>query len=884
MVVSTAPTLSEIKVGDRLYYYYSLAAAETPGSERVARLPFTLKVLLENLLRQCAAGSGRADDVAALLAWPDGADAPREIRFSPVRVMMDDTAGLPLIGDLAAMRDAAARLGADPRRIEPRIRVDFVVDHSISADHTAASDAAARNLALEFERNAERFSFLRWGGHAFGQLNIVPPGGGICHQVNLEYLARVVCAQTDGARTLVYPDSMVGIDSHTPMINGLGVVGWGVSGMEGLAAALGEPLALLIPEVVGCRVSGRLSPGVTATDLVLTMTATLRRHGVVGKFVEYFGPGLAALAAADRATVANMTPEAGATMSYFPIDAETLRYLSATGRDAEHVALVEAYARAQGLWHDAQGAPAAYSAIIDIDLASVEASVAGPHQPHERVALGEVPRAFSTVCPAAVAKRTARTDAPVEDGDIVIAAITSCTNTSNPAGMLGAGILARNAVARGLKPRAWVKTSLSPGSRVVADYLARSGLQDSLDALGFHVSGFGCMTCVGFSGPLAAPVAAAITAHGIAAAAVLSGNRNYAGRVHSLVHASFLASPPLVVAYALAGSILTDLTREPLGVGADGNPVYLSDLWPGDDEVRALVDAAIGPDLFTRSYARLYDGSAEWQQLNYQRGARFEWDAASTVIRRPPLFDATELAPAPVADINGARVLAMFGDLVTTEHVSPMGPIPADSPAGRYLQALGVATARFVSYAARRINHDVMVRGTLASTHLRNEMTPKCAGGSTRRMPDGTPMSIFDAAQSYARDATPLVIIAGRGYGTGSSRDWSAKGVRMLGVRAVIAESFERIHRANLVAAGVLPLQFADGQTRRTLRLDGSERLDITGLAGTLTPGMRLRCSVSRVDGSRDACDLVARLETAQEAEYFRHGGLLNYLLRLRCA
>ena len=881
--MNTAPTLTELKAGGRAYYYYSVAAADKPGAAQVARLPYTLKIVVENVLRQCAAGHGRMADVAALLAWPERSGAPPEIRFLPGRVMMDDTAGIPLIGDLAAMRDAAARLGGDPRRIDLDVPVDFVVDHSIIADHTAAPDALARNAALEFKRNAERFSFLRWGGHAFGKLRVVPPGGGICHQINLEHLARVVCMQQDGGHTLVFPDSMVGIDSHTPMINGLGIVGWGVSGMEGLAAALGEPLAMLIPEVIGCRLTGRLKPGVTATDLVLTMTQTLRRHDVVGKFVEYFGPGLHALAVPDRATLANMTPKAGATMSYFPIDAETLRYLRSTGRNAQHVSLVEAYAKAQGLWHDPAGPVAEYSATIEIDLASIEASVSGPSQPHDRVALHEAPRAFSTACPAVVATEAAREDAPVRDGDIVIAAITSCTNTSNPAGMIGAGIVARNAVARGLKAMPWVKTSLSPGSRVVADYLAQSGLQKSLDALGFNVSGFGCMTCVGFSGPLAAPIAEAISGHGVTAAAVLSGNRNYAGRVHPLVGASFLASPPLVVAYALAGSILKDLTREPLGVDADGEAVYLHDLWPDDDEIRALIDATVEPELFIRSYASLYAGSAEWQNLQHQRGINFAWDAASSVIRRPPLFDATELEPAPLADIKGARVLAMFGDLVTTEHISPMGVIPPDSPAGVYLQRLGIAPADFVSYAARRLNHDVMMRGTLASVHLHNEMTPGQAGGATRRMPGGTRMSIYDAALAYQRDATPLVIVAGRGYGTGSSRDWAAKGVRLLGVRAVIAESFERIYRANLVAAGVLPLQFADGQTRRTLRLDGSEMLDIIGLTGNLVPAMTLRCSVTRADGSRDECDLTARLETMREVEYFRHGGILNCLLRRRC-
>ena len=867
-----ADGLAELRAGTRQIHYWSIPAA----GANTARLPYALKIVLENLLRQRGEGKGRDGDIAAMLARP-AADGRREIQFRPARVMMDDTAGIPSLGDLAAMRDAAARLGGDPRRIAPAIPLDFIVDHSVIADHAGKSDALARNMALEFKRNAERFAFLRWAAAAFENLRVVPPGGGICHQINLEHLARIVCVRNDGAREIAFPDSMVGIDSHTPMVNGLGVIGWGVSGMEGVAAALGEPVAMLIPEVIGCRLSGRLNVGLTATDLVLTMTETLRRHDVVGKFIEYFGPGLDALALADRATVANMTPEAGATMSYFPIDEETLRYLRATGRNKAHVALVEAYAHAQGLWHDTAHV-ADYSTIIEIDLAAIEPSVAGPRQPHERVRLSDAPRAFRAAHPP-----RDQVKAEVEDGDIVVAAITSCTNTSNPAGMIGAGILARNAVARGLKPMPWVKTSLSPGSRVVADYLQKSGLQKSLDALGFHVAGFGCMTCVGFSGPLAAPVSAAITEHDVAAAAVLSGNRNYEGRVHPQVRASFLASPPLVVAYALAGSILRDLTREPLGVDPAGRPVYLRELWPDESEVRALMDTAIEPALYTRSYAHLYDGSAEWQALAHQRGTHFEWDTASTVIRQPPLFDDVQLEPAPVTDIRGARVLAIFRDLVTTEHVSPMGAIAPQSAAGRYLQSMGVAPADFVSFAARRLNHDVMIRGTLASTHLPNEMTPGRPGGGTLYMPGGAPLSIFDASQRYRHDGVPLVIVAGRGYGTGSSRDWSAKGVRLLGVRAVIAESFERIHRANLVAAGVLPLQFAAGVTARTLRLDGSEVLDITGLAGTLAPAMALLCGITRVDGRRDECEVVARLDTTQEVEYFRHDGILNYVLRRNC-
>ncbi|MCE9639635.1 MAG: aconitate hydratase AcnA, partial [Betaproteobacteria bacterium] len=849
---TNTPALAELKVGSRSYRYCSLAGIEQAG---VAQLPYTFRIVLENLLRQRLSGGGDADDVAALLAWRERGRAPGEIHFMPARVMMDDTAGIPSIGDLAAMRDAVARLGGDPQRIAPVIPLDFVVDHSVIADHAGGADALARNMALELKRNAERFSFLRWGGQVFDNLHVVPPGGGICHQVNLEYLARVVRVQQHGEYELAYPDSMVGIDSHTPMVNGLGIVGWGVSGMEGVAAALGEPVSMLIPQVVGCRLGGRLNPGVTATDLVLTITQMLRKHDVVGKFIEYFGPGLRALALADRATVANMTPEAGATMSYFPIDAETLRYLRATGRDAAHVALVEAYAKAQGLWHD-ETCVADYSSIMEIDLAAIEASVAGPRQPHERVSLSDAPQAFSAVHPARVPAKIAETML-VKDGDVVIAAITSCTNTSNPAGMIGAGIVARNAVARGLKAMPWVKTSLSPGSRVVADYLQKSGLQQSLDALGFQVAGFGCMTCVGFSGPLAAPVANTITGQGVATAAVLSGNRNYEGRIHPQVRASFLASPPLVVAYALAGSILKDLTNEPLGIDPEGRAVYLRDLWPDEAEIRALMDASIEPELYTSSYARLYEGSAEWQALPCQGGTQFEWGTSSTTIRQPPMFDDVQLQPAPLADICGARVLAIYGDLVTTEHVSPMGMIPPESLAGQYLQSLGVAPADFVSFAARRLNHDVMIRGTLASVHLHNEMTPGSPGGNTFHMPGRAPMSIYDAAQRYRRDGIPLVVIAGRGYGTGSSRDWSAKGMRLLGVRAVIAESFERIHRSNLVAAGVLPLQFSTGQTRRTLRLDGSELFDVTGLGQALEPAMMLRCTVTRADGSREECDLL---------------------------
>jgi aconitate hydratase len=768
------------------------------------------------------------------------------------------------------------RLGGDPKRLNPSVPIDLIVDHSVMVDAYGTPDAAQRNQALELKRNAERYAFLRWGGQAFANLRIVPPGNGICHQVNLEYLARVVWTAERQGRRVAYPDSVLGMDSHTAMINSLGILGWGVGGLEGGAGALGESVAMLVPEVVGCRLVGKLKPGVTATDLVLTVTQTLRRHKVVDKFVEYFGPGVAELALPDRATIANMSPENGSTMGFFPVDAETLRYLRLTGRDEAHVALVEAYCKAQGLWRDANTPPPEFTEILEIDLSTVEPSVSGPSRPQDRVALAQAPSAFRKLVGKEKAGKT------LKDGDVVIAAITSCTNTSNPAVMIGAGLLARNAVARGLKPRPWVKTSLSPGSRVVADYLEKSGLQESLDALGFQTAGYGCMTCMGNSGPLPPEVDEAIKAGSLTTVAVLSGNRNFEGRVHPAVRAAFLASPPLVVAYALAGSVLVDLVSEPLGEDPQGGPVYLRDLWPERAEIDRVIAQTINPALYRERYAEVGEGPPQWRALTTGTGTTFPWHASSTFIRRPPFFDDLRAEPDEPGDIRGARVLALFGDMFTTDHISPIGAISAGTPAAQYLAALGIAPRDFVNYAARRLNHDVMIRGTFASTRARNEMTPEVEGSCTVHHADGERMPIHEAAARYRAEGVPLVVIAGAEYGAGSSRDWAAKGTRLLGVRAVIAEGFERIHRSNLVGMGVLPLQFPAGVTRKTLGLQGDERVDVLGIGGGMVPRSELECIITRPDGGSERLHLLARLDTNREVDYFRHGGLLHYVLRQR--
>jgi aconitate hydratase len=867
-------TRRTLEAGGRAFDYYSIAAAEAAGLDGVSRLPCSLKVVLENVLRQHAEGRSDGADIDAVASWLGSRRAEREIAFRFTRVLMPDSSGIPLIGDLAAMRDATIRLGGDPARLNPSVPVDLIVDHAVMVDAYAAPDAVGRNLALEMQRNAERYAFLRWGSQAFDNLRIVPPGSGICHQINLEYLARVVWTNEQG---MAYPDSVLGMDSHTAMINSLGVLGWGVGGLVGGAGALGESLAMLVPEVIGCRLVGKLRPGVTSTDLVLTVTQILRRHKLVDKFVEYFGPGVEELSLPDRATIANMSPENGATMGFFPVDKETLRFLRLTGRDAAQVALVESYCKAQGLWRDASMPPAEFTDIIEIDLGSVEPSVAGPSRPQDRVPLGQAPAVFRKNFAVRENKEN-----QLKDGDIVIAAITSCTNTSNPSVMIGAGLLARNAVRRGLKPKSWVKTSLSPGSRVVADYLAKSGLQASLDALGFHLAGFGCMTCMGNSGPLPAPVAEAIESGGLTAVAVLSGNRNFEGRVHPAVRANFLASPPLVVAYALAGTVLADLASEPLGEDAGGEPVFLRDIWPDGAEIRKVIGEVITPQLFRERYATLLEGTPEWRTLQGGAGKTFPWKPGSTFIRRPPFFDQMERNIIPVQDIRGARVLAMFGDMFTTDHISPIGVISKGTAAAGYLASLGIAPGDFVNYAARRLNHDVMIRGTFASVRVKNEMTPGIEGSSTKHLPDGAQMSIHAAAELYRREGVPLVVVAGAEYGAGSSRDWAAKGTRLLGVRAVIAESFERIHRANLVGMGVLPLQFPRGVTRKTLALDGSEVFDVPGAGGGIAPCSELECAITRKDGRKETVELLARLDTKREVEYYRHGGQLHFVVRDR--
>jgi len=882
-IFDSSQTLRELTVDGKLYHAYSLPAAEDAGLGRVTRLPYTLKVMLENLLRQHAAGTAMDADVYALADWLTTRGSEREIGFKPTRVMMPDSSGIPLVGDMAAMRDAMVRLGGDPRRINPLTPVDFIIDHAVTVDYFGTPDAAQRNMALEIERNHERYEFLRWGQQAFDNLRLIPPGSGICHQINLEYLARVVWTREEAGRTLAYPDSLLGMDSHTAMINSLGVIGWGVGGFEGGMAALGEPVPMQIPEVVGCRLHGKLNPGVTSTDLVLSVTQIMRRHKLIGKFVEFFGPGVDELSLPDRATIANMTPEYGATMGFFPVDRETLRYLALTGRDAHQIALVEAYTKAQGLWRDAQTPVPDYTAVVDIDLASVEPCVAGPRRPHERVPLAQAPQAFRAAHPAnGEAVTVPGADYQLKDGDVVVAAITSCTNTSNPSVMVAAGLLARNAVARGLTAKPWVKTSLSPGSRVVADYLARSSLAQPLDQLGFNIVGYGCMTCAGNSGPLTEPIAAAIEKGNVAAVAVLSGNRNFEGRIHPHVRANFLASPPLVVAYALAGSILVDLANEPIGTGRDGQPVFLKDIWPDPAEVRKLIHDTLGPEVFRSRYATIAEGAPEWRSIGGGSGVTFAWQSGSTFIRRPPFFDDMQREPAPVADIRGARLLAMFGDMLTTDHISPIGTISPGTPAAKYLESLGIAPQDFVSYGARRLNHDVMIRGTFANVRIRNEMFSGVEGSATRYWPSGETLSIFDAAQRYRRENVPLVVVGGAEYGAGSSRDWAAKGTRLLGIRAVIAESFERIHRSNLIGMGVLPLQFAPGVTRKTLALDGSEVFDFSGLAAGPAPRQAVQCAITRSNGSRIAITLLARLDTHHEVEYYRHGGILHYILRNR--
>ncbi|WP_170005073.1 aconitate hydratase AcnA [Pseudopontixanthobacter vadosimaris] len=877
-------TRSTMTVGGKDYAYYSLAkASETIGD--VSRLPFSMKVLLENLLRFEDAGhTVSVEDIRKLADWQKNPKTGSEIQYRPARVLLQDFTGVPCVVDLAAMRDAISNLGGDTAKINPQVPVHLVIDHSVMVDEFGHPKAMEQNMELEYQRNAERYDFLKWGARSLDDFKAVPPGTGICHQVNLEHIGQCVWTSEDEDGNLVaYPDTCVGTDSHTTMINGLGVLGWGVGGIEAEAAMLGQPISMLVPEVVGFKFTGRLREGVTATDLVLTATQMLRQHGVVGRFVEYFGPGLASLSLADRATLANMSPEYGATCGFFGIDDKTLDYLRLTGRDEDQIELVEAYAKEQGFWHDDANPDPVFTTTLELDLDAVVPSLAGPKRPQDKVVLPEVDDLFNSDLRTTYKKLAAeRVDVEgrphdIGDGDVVIAAITSCTNTSNPDVLIAAGLVAQKARARGLKPKPWVKTSLAPGSQVVTDYLIKSGLQDDLDAMGFGLVGYGCTTCIGNSGPLAPPISAAINNNNIVAASVLSGNRNFEGRVSPDVRANFLASPPLVVAYALKGTVTEDMIESPIGQDQDGQDVFLKDIWPSNQEVADLRNANIDRGMFERRYADVYKGDEHWQAIDVTGSDTYQWRPGSTYIANPPYFDGMEMTPAPITDIVDAKPLAVLGDSVTTDHISPAGSIKADSPAGEYLLANQVARADFNSYGSRRGNHEVMMRGTFANIRIKNEMVPGVEGGYTTYK--GEQMAIYDAAMKHREDGTPLVVVAGKEYGTGSSRDWAAKGTILLGVRAVIVESYERIHRSNLVGMGVLPLQFAEGESRTTLGLRGDDSFTIRGL-GDLSPGQDVTVDVTRADGESFSFTAKCRIDTANEMDYYRNGGILQYVLR----
>ena len=880
-------TRTELKVGAKSYDIWSLAALP---KDKVARLPYSLKILLENLLRFEDGVNVTRKDVEALLDWNAKSSPEHEISFTPARVIMQDFTGVPCVVDLAAMREAIRKLGGDPERVNPLAPAEMVIDHSVMVDHYGAADSLAKNTKIEFERNGERYAFLRWGQTAFRNFKVVPPNTGIVHQVNLEFLGRVVFANEDSSRPQAYPDTLVGTDSHTTMINGLGVLGCGVGGIEAEAAMLGQPVTMLIPQVIGFKLTGQLQPGATATDLVLTVTEMLRKKGVVEKFVEYFGDGLANLPLADRATIANMAPEYGSTCGIFPIDEETLRYMELSGRSTEQIALVEAYAKAQGMWRY-NGAPQAdYTDVLELDMGTVEPSLAGPKRPQDRVPVRTLKQTYQKTLKQMAEERTkknpgatgaAKADGgyEVRDGAVLIAAITSCTNTSNPSVMLGAALVARNAARRGLKAKPWVKTSLSPGSKVVTDYLRKADLLKEYEAAGFYVAGYGCMTCIGNSGPLKPEISAAVKAGDVIATSVLSGNRNFEGRVHPEVKMNFLASPPLVVAYALAGTTDIDLTTEPLGAGSDGKPVFLKDIWPSPQEVADTVRAAIDSDMFRHSYGDVFAGDANWQSIKVPAGKLYAWDEKSTYVRNPPYFEGMTMQPRPVQGIAGARALALLGDSVTTDHISPAGDIARGSPAAKYLEANGVQKADFNSYGARRGNHEVMMRGTFANIRLRNLLAPGTEGGVTVHIPSGEQMSIYDASMKYQSAGTALVVIAGKEYGTGSSRDWAAKGTMLLGVKAVIAESFERIQRSNLIGMGVLPCVFVDGQNAQSLGLTGRETFDFGDLKNA--EAREVEVTATPDDGRAPIRFKVrVRIDTPKERDYYRHGGILQYVLR----
>ncbi len=882
-------TRKALKVGSESYDIFSLPRLEQAGFKNISRLPISLKVLLENLLRQEDNHHVNRADIQALANWNPQAKPDKEIAFMPARVLMQDLTGVPAVVDLAAMREAMKRLGGDPKKINPLAPVDLVIDHSVQVDYFGSPDAFHKNSELEFERNVERYAFLRWGQGAFDNFRLIPPDTGICHQVNLEYLAPVVFrAKKDGAH-FAYPDTVVGTDSHTPMINGLGVVGWGVGGIEAEAALLGQPIIMLIPEVIGFKLYGKLPAGATATDLVLTVVQMLRKKGVVEKFVEFYGTGLSSLSLADRATIGNMGPEYGATIGYFPIDDETLRYLDLTGRDPDLIQLVESYAKEQGMFRTDQSPEPMFSDHLELDLSTVVPSISGPRRPQDRIALTESKSAFKEALPTLMRSGTAEKTVPVQmngdkfelkHGSVVISAITSCTNTSNPSVLIGAGLLAKKAAEKGLKPKAWVKTSLAPGSRVVTEYLKDSGLLASLENMGFHLVGYGCTTCIGNSGPLPEPIANGIQAGDLVAVAVLSGNRNFEGRIHANVRANYLASPPLVVAYALAGSMDVDLYQDPLGRDSQGNPVYLKDIWPSPQEINETMRKSVRSEMFKREYSHATEGDERWNKMPVPKGELFQWDMQSTYVREAPYFEGMSKTPGEPKPIHGARVLALLGDSVTTDHISPAGSIEKNGPAARYLTNNDVLPKDYNQYGARRGNHEVMMRGTFANIRLKNFLAPGTEGGVTVHLPDKKQMSIYDAAMQYQKEGVPLIVIAGKEYGTGSSRDWAAKGPRLLGIKAAIAESFERIHRSNLIGMGIVPLVFMPGESLKTHNLTGFERFDILGIDPGLKLHQELTVKATADDGKMTEFKVICRIDTPAEMDYYRHGGILEYVLR----
>lgn len=902
---------STLTVGGRTYTYFSILEAEKNGLAGVSRLPGSMKVVLENLLRFEDNRTVKKEDILAIAEWLVTRTSEYEIQYRPARVLMQDFTGVPAVVDLAAMRDATAKLGANPQKINPLVPVDLVIDHSVMVDSFGTPLAFQQNVELEYERNGERYEFLRWGQSAFDNFRVVPPGTGICHQVNLEYLAQTVWTKDEDGETVAYPDTLVGTDSHTTMVNGLAVLGWGVGGIEAEAAMLGQPITMLIPEVVGFKLVGKINEGITATDLVLTVTEMLRKKGVVGKFVEFFGPGLDYLSLEDQATIANMAPEYGATCGYFPVDADTLKFLSTTGRDPDRVALVEAYSKAQGMFRTTDTPDPVFTSTLELDLSTVVPSLSGPKRPQDRVALKDVTRAFDAALPELSGGRIERTRLPADkqesryvdegatgvddipeeaafpvkgadygitDGSVVIAAITSCTNTSNPSVLVAAGLVARKARALGLNSKPWVKTSLAPGSQVVTDYLTAAGLQEDLDAIGFNLVGYGCTTCIGNSGPLPQAISDTINENKLVAASVLSGNRNFEGRVNPDVRANYLASPPLVVAYALLGTLNTDITTQPLGISKDGKPVYLKDIWPTNHEIAEIVRKYVNADMFRSRYSDVFKGDKHWQAIAVEGGETYGWNSSSTYVQNPPYFQDLTIEPKPVTDVVSARVLALFLDSITTDHISPAGSFKSGTPAGKYLMERQVAPKDFNSYGARRGNHEVMMRGTFANIRIKNMMLDGVEGGFTKG-PDGSQMAIYDAAMAYQAQNTPLVIFAGKEYGTGSSRDWAAKGTNLLGVKAVIAQSFERIHRSNLVGMGVIPLQFKDGESWQTLGLDGTETVDIAGVED-IEPRATVNVKITRANGEVLNVETRCRIDTANELDYFRNGGILHYVLR----